>query len=250
MVEKHILVRDSDNVIVKRARINRLRRLPREHGPLHAMPPGDGLASFKRLARRKIRSARRPAARPYTKHLHPGRAWRSRPCACDWPRPRRTAHHARATPHARQSAPRPAASAASVRSVCSASSERCNMVCRLATEACRRPSAQSALGEIVAAFAAHIAEAEAAARAMFGALSQARAHTSRVRSSKAKRAQPCDIGPLVRRQNALLQAKRRQPAHLGDALQRRFARPRDHVAIARRGKIAFGKPSIIVRRAD
>ena len=110
--------------------------------------------------------------------------------------------------------------------------------------------AQSALGEIVAAFAAHIADDASAARAMVGSLRQALSQTSPSLPVKPERAQPGDVRPLVRRQHALAQTERAHALHLRQPLQRRFARPRDGVAIAFGGEIAFGKARVIVRRAD
>ena len=118
---------------------------------------------------------------------------------------------------------------------------RCAMVRRLATVKWQRPSAVSAAGETVAAFAAHIAEAEKAA---------ARSTSSASATSVPSSAEPAFVGPPVRKQDALGETEPEIVPHLGEALQRRRARRGDPALVRGGGEIAEAEAGIIVARPD
>src|SRR5262249_5110008 len=65
---------------------------------------------------------------------------------------------------------------------------------------------------------------------------------------EAETAQRGNVGPLVRRQNALSEPAVGERLHLRESLQRGLARIRGEALVPFRGEIAFGEAAVVVRR--
>ena len=101
----------------------------------------------------------------------------------------------------------------------------------------------------MAALATHIAAADEQAASSAGASVRGARRTAASSAGEAQRAQRGKEGPLVRRQHRLRKSARRQRAHLGQSLQRRFARIGDETRIVFGREVARREPGVVVRRA-
>ena len=209
MREQHALVGDRDDVVVERAGGDRFLRLLGEDRPLGIEPvqPRDRLRRLDMLARRE--GAARHAI---DEDLDAGLAMRrrqphviGRALVAERRRDRRVDREMRAIAKATRSCA----------SVAGHSWLRCGMVRRLATVRWHLPSAVSGAGETVAAFAAHIAEADIALAASAGSASSIVVPSS---ASQARWGRGCG------RKMPCAKPEREVGAHLVDALRAPRAR--------------------------
>ena len=108
---------------------------------------------------------------------------------------------------------------------------------------CTRPSAVSADGLTVAALATHIAAADEHAASSVRRVARGAREDVGVAAGEAERAQRGDVRPLVRRQHRLREAARGERAHLGEPLQRRFARIRDEPRVRSAARLPRASPA-------